>query len=165
MGYFKTLFVEALDGFVEHESTPSVKEMLAVAVDRRGGDDIRGDVTSKQEGDDMENKETKESQGETHETVLEKMVEGMGINVYRPAIAETLKEMAGEVPDAVITSTEEFDREVKGMKEGNRTYMDVRNAYAKLKDACGDLDWTKAIVKMAAKITKACAKQDIEEAD
>ena len=73
--------------------------------------------------------------------------------------------MAGEVPDAVITSTEEFDREVKGMKEGKRTYMDVRNAYAKLKEACGDLDWTKAIVKMAAKITKACAKQDIEEAD
>lgn len=127
------------------------------------GDDIRGDVTSKQEGDDMENKEAKESQGETHETALEKMVEGMGINVYRPAIAETLKEMAGEVPDAVITSTEEFDREVKGMKEGKRTYMDVRNAYAKLKDACGDLDWTKFIVKMAAKITKACAKQDIEE--
>lgn len=127
------------------------------------GDDIRGDITSNLEGDEMEKTGDINPQGEAHETALEKMVEGMGINVYRPAIAETLKEMAGEVPDAVITSTEEFDREVKGMKEGKRTYMDVRNAYAKLKDACGDLDWTKAIVKMAAKITKACAKQDIEE--
>ena len=37
MGYFKTLFVKALDGHVAHESTPSVKEMLAVALD--GGKD------------------------------------------------------------------------------------------------------------------------------
>lgn len=165
MGYFKTLFVEALDGHVARDGNPSVKEMLAGALDWGGGDDIRGDVTLKQEGDDMEKTGDNNPQGDAQETALEKMVEGMGINVYRPAIAETIKEMAGEVPDAVITSTEEFDREVKGMKEGKRTYMDVRNAYAKLKDACGDLDWTKAIVKMAAKLTKACAKQDIEEAD
>ena len=128
------------------------------------GDDIRGDVTSShKKGTTMAQvEEKKEEQKESSERGLEKTLSEIGINIYRPAIAEMIREVAGEIPESLIAATEQFDREVEGMKKGEKSYSDVREAYSRLKSACNGVSWAKDILKLASKVTKACAKEDID---